>query len=117
MEISQYKIKTNTFTAELDEPLDKDLRTLITIEADIYAVEDRDLQNGEADKIYKAKLVGSTIVKQGDKKPILAKSKRSDSQKWRLALRAINDSDGYYERFMPKLIARAEEVVELIENT
>lgn len=115
--ISQYKIKLNTFTAELDEPLDKDLRSLITAEVDIYAVEEKDLQNGDSDLIYKAKLVGSTIVKQGDKKPIIAKSKRSNSVKLRLALGQINNSDGYYERFMPKLLARLEEVVDMVENT
>ena len=115
--INQYKLKTTTFTAELEEPLDPTLRTLITTEAEIYEVSDRDLQNGEFDKIYRAKVCGTTIVKQGDKKPILARSKRSNSQKLRLKLMNINDSDGYYERFMPKLIARLEEVVELLEET
>ena len=113
----QHKIKLNTFTAELSEPLDKSLRTLITAECDIYAVEDRDLQNGEFDKVYKAKVNGSTIVKQAGKKPILAKSKRSWSQKQRLALLRIDDSDGCYDRFMPKLLARFDEVYDLIENT
>jgi len=113
----QHKIKLNTCTAELSEPLDKSLRTLITMECDIYAVEERDLQNGEFDQIYKAKLVGSTIVKQGDKKPILARSKRSNSQKLHYALSQINSSDGYYERFMPKLLSRLEEVVEYLEET
>ena len=113
----QYKLKLTTFTAELEEPLDKSLRTLITTEAEIYEVADKDLQNGEYDKIYRAKVCGVTIVKQGDKKPLLAKSKRSPSQRLRMALRAINDSDEYYDRFMPKLIARLEEVVELLDET
>ena len=113
----QHKIKLNTCTAELPEPLDRELRTLVTMECDIYAVEEKDLQNGEFDKIYKAKLVGSTIVKQGDKKQILAKSKRSESVKLRLAIQSINSSDGYYERIMPILRARLEEVIEMLENT
>ena len=116
-DISQYKLKLNTFTAEVDGELDESLRTLITAECDIYEVADRDIQNGEFDRVYKAKVNGVTIVKQGDKKPILCKSKRSESQKFRMVLEKINGSDGYYERFMPKLIARAEEIVDIIENT
>ena len=115
--ISQYKFKVRQVTAELPEPIDRTLRTLITAEVDIVNVETPDLHNGEYNEVYVAKHNGTCIVKQGDKKPILTKSKRSLSVQQRMAIRSVNDSDGYYERVMPKIIARIEEVLELVEET
>jgi len=116
MEIDRHKIKVNTFTAELDEPIDRSLRTLVTIEAEIYSVDYPDNQDGSFDQVYRAKLCGTTIVKQGDKKPILGKSKRSASQRLRMALYSLNPDEDFYQSQMDKLIANAEDVVEYLKN-
>ncbi len=114
MNINQYKIKINTFTAEISEPIDPKLRSLITFEADFYEESLRDLQDGEFDKIFKGKLSGSCIIKQGDNKPILAKSKRSPSQKLRMAIAKINPDEEYYESVMNKILINIEEIIEKI---
>lgn len=115
MEINQYKVKLNTFTAELPEPLDETKRTYILTETDIYAVESRDCQDGTHDVIYKCKVVGSTEVKQGDRK-IISKSKRTNSQKLRQAVWSINESEEYYDWFMNKLIVNLEEVIDFLKD-
>ena len=109
--INQFKIKINTFTAEITEPIDPKLRSLITLEVDFYEESLRDLQNGEYDKVFKGKLCGICIVKQGDKKPILAKSKRSPSQRLRMAIYSINPSEEFYEKTMNKIISNIENII------
>jgi len=116
MEINTNNIKLNNFTAELPEELDTKLRTLVTVEAQIYATEMRDNQDGTFDRVYKAKVNGSTIVKQGDQAPILAKSKRSTSQKIRMAFWHINPDDEFYERNMNKIQANLEDVIIFLED-
>jgi hypothetical protein len=116
MQIDKYKITLNRFTAELQEPLDRTLRTLITAEAEIYDVSNPDNHDNTYDQVYKAKVVGSTIVKQGDKKPVLTKSKRSKSQKLRQAIWAINPNEDFYDITMDKIINNIEEVIELTKN-
>lgn len=103
------------FTAELDEPLDREKRTLVTTEVDIKSVETPSNEDGSFDTVYKAKVNGSTILKQGEGKPILCKSKRSASKKLRGALWHINPSEEFYQDIMAKLVARAEEVVEFLK--
>jgi hypothetical protein len=110
--ITQYKIKLSSFTAELSEPLDRNARTLITTEADIYEESELDNNDGNYTKVYKAKVNGSTIVKQGDKKPILAKSKRTSSQKLRQAIWCINPDEDFYELIMSKITANIEKIIE-----
>lgn len=116
MDIDKYKFTVNRFTAELDSPIDRDLRTLVTIEADIYSVDTPSNEDGTFDKVYKAKLVGSTIIKQGKKKPILAKSKRSASKKLRSALWYINPEEEFYQVTISKIIANLEDVVEFLKD-
>ena len=111
----KYKIKLSTFTAELDEPLDREKRTLITVECDIYSVDVPSNNDGSFDTVYRAKVNGSTILKQGESKPILCKSKRSASKKLRGRLWGINPSEEFYQATMNKLIARADEVVEFLQ--
>ena len=91
--IDRYQVKLNTFTAEIDEPIDRDKRTLITCEADIYEESERDNGDGTFNKVYRCKVNGSTIIKQGDKKPILAKSKMTQSQKIRQSLWVLNPEE------------------------
>ena len=114
--INQYKIKINTFSAEINEPVDPKLRSLITMEVDFYEESLRDLQNGEYDKVFKGKLCGSCIVKQGTKKPILAKSKRSPSQKLRQAIFNLNPDEQYYEIVISKIVSNVEEIVEFLKD-
>jgi hypothetical protein len=112
--IDRYQIKLNTFSADIEEPLDRDKRTLITCEADIYEESEKDNGDGTFNKIYRCKVNGSTIIKQGEKKPILAKSKRSPSQRLRMAFNSINPDEEFYENSMNKIIAKLEEVLEII---
>lgn len=114
--INQYKIKLNTFSAELSEPLDREARTLITCEADIYEESEQTNNDGTYNKVYRAKVNGSTIVKQGTKKPIMAKSKRSPSQKLRQAIWTLNPDDEYYEIVISKIVANVEEIVEFLKD-
>lgn len=109
--IDRYKIKLNTFTADLSDPIDREARTLITCECDIYEESEQSNNDGTYNKIYRAKVNGSTIVKQGDKKPILAKSKRSPSQRLRMAIYSINPSEEFYEKTINKLISNIENII------
>jgi hypothetical protein len=114
--ITQYKIKLSSFSADLSEPLDREARTLITCECDIYEDAEQTNNDGTYNKVYKAKVNGSTIVKQGDKKPILAKSKRTSSQKLRQAIWSINPDETFYEIEMAKITANIEEIIEYLKD-
>jgi len=114
--INQYRLKLNTFTAELSEPLDREARTLITCEADIYEESEQSQNDGNYNKVYRAKVNGSTIVKQGDKKPILAKSKRTTSQKIRLAAWHYNPDEEFYDIIGTKIVSNFEEICEFLKN-
>lgn len=115
MNIKQYKIKLNTFTAELPEPLDRECRSLVKTEVDIYSVEHPSNDDGTYDEVYRAKVVGITIVNQGDEKaPVLAKSKRSQSQKLRQRIWQDDPSEQYYEKCMNALISNWDEVADYL---
>jgi len=114
--IDKYKITLNRFTAEISEPLDRELRTLITLEADIYDVSQPDNGDGTVNQVFKAKLVGTTIVKQGKTKVLVAKSKRSQSQIMRLEILKRNDSEEYYQRLMSKFINNLDGVIEFLKD-
>lgn len=117
METDRYKIKVNTFSSELEAPLDRNLRSFITIEADIYDVGTPDNHDGTCDTVYRAKLVGSTIIRQeGQKTIIKGKSKRTNSQRLRAAIWAINSDEVFYDVIMNKIIANIEEVIEFLKN-
>lgn len=116
MNIDKYKIKVSTFAAELEAPLNRDLRTILQTEVEIYEVSTIDNQDGTFDEVYKSKVVGSTIVKQGDNKPIIGKSKRSASQRLRWAFNDINESEDFYQIYMNKLIENLPEVIEFLKN-
>ena len=114
--IDKYKIKINTYTAELEGEINEKLRTLVTSEVDVYAVELRDNQDGTEDRVYKAKVVGSTLVKQGKEKPILAKSKRSASQRLRWAVNDFKPGEDFYQVFMDKVINNVSEIWDLVKE-
>jgi len=114
--IDRFQIKLNTFSADIEEPLDREARTLITCEADIYEESEKDNGDGTYNKIYRAKINGSCIVKQGTKKPILAKSKRSPSQRLRMAIHSINPEEEFYEIEMDKMIANIEDIIEFLRD-
>ena len=115
MNINEHKITVNRFSVEIPEELDRDLRTFIQTETEIYDVSTPDKQDGTFDKVYKAKVVGSTIVKQGDKKPMLAKSKRSLSKKLRSVCWHDNPDEDFYELFINGIISNYDEVKELLK--
>lgn len=115
MDIKQYKIKLNTFTAELEQPLDRSLRSALTTEVDIYSVEHPSNDDGTCDEVYRGKVVGTTIVSQGDEKsPVLAKSKRSRSAQLRASLWKVDPSEEYYDKVMGSIIANPEEIVDFL---
>lgn len=103
------KIQINRFTSELGAELDRDKRTMILTEVDIYAVEERDNQDGTHSKIYKAKVVGATDVKQGGE-VYRGKSKRSWSKKLRQASWKLGVD--YEEELMPQIMANLEQIIE-----
>lgn len=111
MQIDKHKLRVNMFTVELDEPLDRNLRTLVTTEVDIYSVETQDNNDGEYTQVYKAKVNGTTITKQGEEKVQLAKSKRSHSVRWRLTLRDMGYEEDDYQKIMNAMIADPEDVI------
>jgi len=117
MKIDKYKIKVNNFSAELEKPLDRSLRSFITIEADIYEVATQDNQDGTFNEVYKAKLVGSTIIKQeGQKSVIKGKSKRSQSQKLKIAFWKENPDEEFYDIYTDKIINNLPEVIEFVKD-
>ena len=116
MDIDKYKLIVNRFTAELEGEIDRNKRTLVTSEVDIYEVSTQDNQDGSYNMCYKSKLVGSTIVQQGEDKPKVAKSKRSQSQKLRAALWSINPEEGFYQTMMDKLIINLEDVIDFLKD-
>ncbi len=114
MEIDKYKVTINRFTAELDEPVDRHLRTLITAEVDIYDVSTPDNHDGTFDKVYKGKVNGTTILKQGEEKPpLVAKSKRSQSAKLRMAIAGeAGHDEEVYTRVMSYIIDNIADISE-----
>ena len=116
MEFDRLKIKIRGFEAELPEPLDRCLRTLVTAECEIFSEDFPDNQDGTFNRVWRAKVCGTTLVKQGDKKPIASKSKRSQSQRLRAKLWSINSSDEFYEAIMDKIIFNAENVIEFLKD-
>ncbi len=68
MEIDKYRIKVNGFSVELDKPLDRNLRTMVSGEMEIYEVSTPDNQDGTFSEVYKCKLVGSSLIKQAGSK-------------------------------------------------
>lgn len=115
MEIDKIKIKVNSFSAELPEGLDRNQRTFVLTETEIYEVSTQDNQDGTFNEIYRAKVVGSTEVRQGDKK-VVGKSKRSQSQKLRQAFWCINPDEDFYQSEMSKIITNLESVIEFLRN-
>jgi len=112
-EINKYKLKTTTFTADLEGELDRDARTFLYTETAIYEVSTQDQNDGSYDKVYKCKVVGETQVKQ-EGKVVKGKSKRSQSKKLRQALWCINPEEEFYQKTMSKIISRIEDVVEYL---
>jgi len=110
MDIDKYKLKVTCQTIELEGELDRELRTYILAEYEIYEVATQDNQDGTFNMVYKSKLVGSSEVKQGDK-TVKGKSKRSVSQKARILL---GDKD--YEQIMSVIIDHPEEAVRLLKE-
>lgn len=114
--IDKLKVKVASFTTEIEEKLNPDLRTYITIEADIYETANSDNQDGTYDLIYRAKLVGSTIIKQGDSKPIISKSKRSKSQIQRNIIWSIEPSEEFYNIIEDKINNNMEAVIKFVKD-
>jgi hypothetical protein len=111
--INTNRIKVSAFSAELPNELNRDLRTLVTAEVDIYDVGTPTNDNGTHDRVFKAKLVGSVIVQQkGVKDTYVCKSKRSPSER----LRACIPDENYYEICMNKLINNWETIKETIKS-
>ena len=108
MQINTNKIKVNVFTAEIDGELDRDARTILLTEVEIYEVATRDNQDGTFDQVYKAKVVGATDIKQGEKL-VKGKSKRSWSQKLRQAVWKLGAD---YDGFMAFLFTRLESLID-----
>jgi len=114
--IDKYKIVLSRFNAELETPLDSSLRTLVTTEVDIKSEETTNNEDGTYDLLYKCKVVGSTIVKQGANKPVFCKSKRTQSQKLRQAIWSLNPDEEYYSCIMDKIIANTELVIDFLKD-
>lgn len=115
--IDKIKLTINRFTCELSEPLDPAKRLYFKSEADVYETAYQDCQeNNFYNQVFKAKIVGATQIKQGGDKIILGKSKRSPSQRLRIAISTIDSSEEYYQKIMNKIILNIEEVAGFLEN-
>jgi hypothetical protein len=115
--IDKYKLVVNRFTAEIEKSLDRNLRTFVTVETEIYDVSHPDNNDGTFDEVAKAKLVGSTIIKQqGQKDFLVGKSKRTQSQKLRAAIWSINPDEEFYTIITDKIILNIEEIIEFLKN-
>jgi len=113
--IDKFKLKITTQTIELEGELDRDKRTYVLAEYEIYEVSSQDNHDGTYNQVYKSKLVGSSEVKQ-DGKVTKGKSKRSPSQKLKQRFWTLNSDDEFYNAFMDKLIFNLEEVIEFLRN-
>ncbi len=117
MEIDRHKLKLNSFTAELEQPLDRSKRILLTTEVDCYDVSTPDKGDGTFDQVFRCKVVGTTIVRQGgDKATQVCKSKRTQSQRLRAAIWALNSEESYYQAMTDKIIANIESVIEYLKD-
>lgn len=112
--IDKYKLKITNQTIELEGGLNRNLRTYVLAEYEIYEEGEQDNQDGTYNKIYKAKLVGSSEIKQQGEKPsiIKGKTKRSQSQRLRAALWAINPEEEFYENTMNYIINNIDDIIE-----
>jgi len=113
--IDKYKLKTTTQTIELEGELDRDLRTYVLAEYEIYDVGNPDNYDGTYNLVYKAKLVGSSEVKQGDK-IVKGKSKRTNAQKIRQAIWTINPEEEYYDLISSKILNNIDEVIDFLKD-
>jgi len=114
-EIDHYKIKVRSFSAELDGPLDPNLRTIVQTEVEIDETALKDNGDGTFDQIYRSGVVGATECKQGGL-IVKGKSKRSLSQKWRNNVFRRNPDEEYYERIMSKMLANPDKTLDFIES-
>lgn len=118
--IDRVQLTTNRFTTDLDTEIDPALRSFILTEVEIYETAMRDNQDGTFNKIFKAKVVGATEVRQGGK-VVKGKSKRSNSKRLHGKLhydaKEENvDGDEFYDQFMEKLIPNTQAVWQFIKN-
>lgn len=117
MEINTRKIKCSSFSSEIEKPLDRNLRTFITAETEIYEVGTQDNNDGTYNELYKCKLVGSTIIQQtGVKEKYVGKSKRTPSQKLKQAIWCIEPDDSYYEMLIDKIVLNLEDVIQYLKD-
>lgn len=114
--ITQYKLKVSAFASELDGEIDRDLRTVLNTEIEVYEVGTVDNGDGEFDKIYKSKVVGATDITQSNQKVVKGKSKRSASKKLRQALYCINPDEEYYQLIVNKIIFNLEDVIQYLND-
>lgn len=118
--VDKHKLVINRFTTELEDELDSNLRCFVLTEVEVYETAMRDNEDGTFDRIVKAKVVGATEIKQGDK-TVKGKSKRKLSQRLRGALYYRAEADGLnideeYEKFMNWLIVHNTTVWEMYKQ-
>jgi hypothetical protein len=113
--IDRYKLKVRSHEIELEAPLDRDKRLFVLSEMEIFEVGSVDNNDGSFNQVFKAKLVGSSEIKQ-EGKIVKGKSKRSSSQKLRQAIWVINSDEEFYESVMGKIIRNLEDVVEYLKD-
>ncbi len=114
--INTNRVKVGGFATEIPKPLNLELKTYITTEIEVYETSMRDNQDGSFDQIFRSKVNGSTVIKQeGEKDPIIGKSKRSHSAQFQAKMFRENPDRSFYERVMEKLIAKpTEEILDFL---
>ena len=108
--IDKYKLKVASFTTELEKHLDRNKRTIVQTEVEIYEVSSQDNNDGTYNEVYKAKVVGATTCDQGGI-VVKGKSKRIQSQRLRATLWNINPSEEFYEATMNKILDNIEDII------
>jgi hypothetical protein len=121
--INEHVLKISSAGVNLPEGLEQGHRYLITTEADVYEITEKDNQDGTIDKIYKVKQTGVVTVNFDGGKVIKAKEKGSVSRSLHGAIWYYHNEQGYvepfddyYHRIGKKMAAYMPEIIRFLES-
>ena len=118
--MNSYSIRI-TGSGELPEAIDASKTYKLTGSVDCYAVEKKDLQNGEFEILYKTKWTSGIELEEGCKK-ITGADKKRMSQKLRANIYVygqelgVPDDEMFYQAMMTKIISNLPFIYEATKN-
>lgn len=123
MKINEYILKISSAGVNLPKPLELGKRYLLSTEVDIIETIDKDKNDGEIDRIYKARQTGNIDILTEGKTIIKATEKKKVSQSIHGSVwyfhnmnGLVEDFDEYYQRIGKKISAYMPEIIEFLNS-